>query len=224
VTTRRDNGVNVHCVEQAAPGWRLSPMLGIRRPLPRAVSTCWITHTSFPAALLLAVALLGLSAGAAAATGSGPPVNTVQPSISGTPKDGQTLKAGKGTWTGPVNSTDATPVAVLHRFYSEGRLKVLGNSDLEGRSVWRLEVQRDPAAQSQTVNGRPVPAPTVLVDAKTFVPIENVIYSAGTEGRHQVLQSTRVRYATYRELPASPADERLLSLASHPGARMVAER
>jgi hypothetical protein len=125
--------------------------------------------------------------------------------------------------TSPVNATDATPVAMLHRFYSEGRLKVLGKSDLEGRPVWRLEVQRDPSAPSQSVNGQPVPAATVLVDAKTFVPIENVIPSAGSEGGHPVLQTTKVRYVTYQELPASPADERLLTLASHPGTKTVPE-
>jgi hypothetical protein len=125
--------------------------------------------------------------------------------------------------TAPVNATDATPVAVLHRFYSEGRLKVLGKSDLEGRSVWRLEVQRDPSVPSQTLNGQSIPSATVLVDAKTFVPIENVTYSTGTEGGHSVLQTTKVRYLTYQELAASPADGRLLSLAIHPGAKTVTE-
>jgi hypothetical protein len=125
--------------------------------------------------------------------------------------------------TNPVTATDATPVAVLRRFYSEGRLKVLGQSELEGRSVWRLEVQPDPSVAAQTLNGQPLPAPTVLVDAKTFVPIENVIYSTGDEGGQPVLETTKVRYSTYEELPASAADERLLSPASHPGAKTVTE-
>jgi hypothetical protein len=77
--------------------------------------------------------------------------------------------------------------------------------------------------KSQTLNGQSIPSATVLVDAKTFVPIENVTYSTGTEGGHSVLQSTKVRYLTYQELAASPADGRLLSLAIHPGAKTVTE-
>jgi alpha-tubulin suppressor-like RCC1 family protein len=45
------------------------------------------------------LATFGFAADASAA-GSGPPVNTVAPSIGGTPKEAVTLKAKQGTWTG----------------------------------------------------------------------------------------------------------------------------
>jgi hypothetical protein len=57
-------------------------------------------------ALLLAMwVMLVLAPAAAHATGSGPPVNSVLPKISGTAQDGQTLKAAKGTWTGSATIT-----------------------------------------------------------------------------------------------------------------------
>jgi hypothetical protein len=40
--------------------------------------------------------------------------------------------------TGPVDATEATPVAVLHKPYDEARLRVLGQTELGGRSVLSL--------------------------------------------------------------------------------------
>ena len=49
-------------------------------------------------ALVLAVALL--SGGAAQGARTSAPVNTSKPTISGTPRAGETLTAGSGTWSG----------------------------------------------------------------------------------------------------------------------------
>lgn len=59
--------------------------------------------------LTLTLTLLALAStpAAAGAQGSGPPVNTVLPVISGTTEDGQTLKATKGIWTGQATITYA---------------------------------------------------------------------------------------------------------------------
>ncbi|HEY2181653.1 MAG TPA: hypothetical protein VGH09_08290, partial [Solirubrobacteraceae bacterium] len=65
-----------------------SPGAGSNRA--RAIVACL-------ASLIFASVVAGSVASAA---GSGPPVNTVAPSITGTPKDEQRLKAVKGVWTG----------------------------------------------------------------------------------------------------------------------------
>lgn len=121
----------------------------------------------------------------------------------------------------PFDRTVQSPVAWLHSAYAAGRLKVIGKSELNGRPVWRLEVLTDPAQAPQTINGQPVPAPTVLVDANTFTPLENVIYSVSGQKGSQALDTTTVHYTTYEELPASPSNESLLNLADHPGAKIV---
>jgi hypothetical protein len=123
----------------------------------------------------------------------------------------------------PVDQSDPTPVSWLHTAYAAGRLKVLGQESLNGRAVWRLSIQPDPSQPTQELGGAPIPPPTVLVDAHSFVPLENVVYSAGTQNGRTVLETTKVRYLTYQELPAGSGNESLLTLASHPGAKVVAE-
>ncbi len=123
----------------------------------------------------------------------------------------------------PIDGEEQTPTAYLRKAYQEGRLKVVGKEEIEGRSVWRLSVLPDATKTPQTLNGTPIPNPTVTVDASSFVPLENVIYSVTSTDGKPSLETTKVRYRGYEELPASPANLALLKLASHPGAKIVTE-
>jgi hypothetical protein len=123
----------------------------------------------------------------------------------------------------PIEQQEQTPVDWLRKAYHEGRLKVLGQEALNGRSVWRLSVLPEASQPPRTLNGAPLPAPTVTVDARTFVPLENVIYSVGSANGKPALDTTRVRYLSYHELPANASNLALLSLAAHPGAKVVTE-
>lgn len=123
----------------------------------------------------------------------------------------------------PIDKEEQTPTAFLRKAYQEGRLKVLGKEEVNGRSVWRLSVLPDTSQTPTTFNGAPVPDPTVTVDASTFVPIENVIYSVGSTGDKSTLETTKVHYLSYEELPSSSSNLALLNLAPHPGAKVITE-
>jgi hypothetical protein len=125
--------------------------------------------------------------------------------------------------TNPVDNTGQTPDAWLREAYGEGRVRVIGRAELDGKAVWRLSVTRAGSQPSAMLEGHEVPAPTVLVDASTFVPLESVVYSAGTVNGHPALETNTTRYLTYQELPATASNEALLNFASHPGAKVVAE-
>lgn len=123
----------------------------------------------------------------------------------------------------PIDKEEQTPTAFLRKAYQEGRLKVLGKDDVNGRSVWRLSVLREATQTPQTLNGVPVPDPTVTVDADTFVPIENVIYSVGSASGKPTLETTKVHYLSYEELPSNSSNLSLLKLSPHPGAKVTTE-
>jgi hypothetical protein len=118
-----------------------------------------------------------------------------------------------------VGAVEQTPVDLLREAYRQGRLHLVGRSALNGRSVWRLEVLTTP----QTLGGRKLPLPTILIDAHTFVPLENIVNAAAGTPHHRELIKTTVRYLTYQELPSTPASRGLLDLAAHAGARIVTE-
>jgi hypothetical protein len=63
----------------------------------------------------------------------------------------------------------------------------------------------------------------MLVDASTFVPVENVIESVVRTDGHPQLQVTRVHYLEYEEMPDSEQNDALLELAAHPGATVRSE-
>jgi hypothetical protein len=62
----------------------------------------WLTLPAIAAALAIGAVLGGAHTGSAAAQAA--PKNTAVPAISGTPKQGQTLSASTGTWTGSPTS------------------------------------------------------------------------------------------------------------------------
>jgi hypothetical protein len=123
----------------------------------------------------------------------------------------------------PIDNEEQTPTAYLRKAYQEGRLTVIGKEELDGRAVWRLNVIPAATQTPQTLNGAAVPDPTVTVDASTFVPLENVIYSVSSASGKPALETTRVHYDSYEELPASSTNLALLNLAPHPGAKVVTE-
>ena len=123
----------------------------------------------------------------------------------------------------PIDNEEQTPTAFLRKAYQEGRLTVVGKEELDGRSVWRLNVIPAATQTPQTLDGAVIPDPTVTVDASTFVPIENVIYSVSSASGKPTLETTKVHYDSYEELPASSTNLALLKLASHPGAKVVTE-
>ena len=115
-----------------------------------------------------------------------------------------------------VEMTEQSPVSWLREAYAKGEVTLAGRTTLDGRAVWQLDVH--PAAPLPMLNGQQLPDPTLLVDASTFVPVENVIDSVTQASGHPELEVTRVRYLAYEELPANPQSEALLQLAPHTGA------
>jgi hypothetical protein len=107
-------------------------------------------------------------------------------------------------------------VAIIRAAYRAGRLRVLERTELPGHSVYRLQVvppRTGPAARSRQI-------PNVLiVDARTFVPVEDINYGRGPHGR--LVPTFVLHYRTFEELPATPANLAKLKLAAHPGTHVV---
>jgi len=107
-------------------------------------------------------------------------------------------------------------VAILRDAYRTGRLRVLAKTRLDGRAVYRLQVvppRTGPAAHSRQI------ANVLIVDARTFVPVEDINYVHGPHGR--LVPTFVLHYRTFEELPATPANLALVKLAAHPGAHVV---
>lgn len=114
-----------------------------------------------------------------------------------------------------VEQTEATPDEAIHRLLGEGRATVVGETTYEGREAWQLQMH--PQA-TQRFDGALLPAPTLIVAAHTFVPLELLDRYVTEEGGTPELAEQRERYTQYEELPATAQDEGLLALAPHPGA------
>jgi hypothetical protein len=120
-----------------------------------------------------------------------------------------------------IDMTERSPVEALRALYTKGELTVAGKTTLDGRAVWQLEVH--PSAPAPTLNGQQLPNPKVLVDASTFVPLEYVQEGVVNQHGTPELQVSKVHYAEYQELAATPQNEALLRLAEHPGANVQNE-
>ncbi len=81
-----------------------------------------------------------------------------------------------------VEMTEQSPVSWLREAYAKGEVTLAGRTTLDGRAVWQLDVH--PAAPLPMLNGQQLPDPTLLVDASTFVPVENVIDSVTQASGH----------------------------------------
>ena len=133
-----------------------------------------------------------------------------------------------GTWSswwsgrpGVIEHTRATgvardEVAVIRDAYRTGRLRVLAKTRLDGRAVYRLQVV--PPRTGPGAHSRQIPN-VLIVDASTFVPVEDINYGPGPHGR--LVPTVVLRYRTFVELPPNPANLALVKLAAHPGARVV---
>jgi hypothetical protein len=133
-----------------------------------------------------------------------------------------------GTWSswwsgrpGVIEHTRATgvardEVAIIRDAYRTGRLRVVAKTRLDGRAVYRLQVvppRTGPGARSRQI-------PNVLiVDARTFVPVEDINYGPGPHGK--LVPTFVLRYRTFVELPPTPANLALVKLAAHPGTHVV---
>jgi hypothetical protein len=125
--------------------------------------------------------------------------------------------------TQPLSAHETAPDAWLREAYADGRVTLAGETEFEGKPAWRLTVKQAGGVTPQILEGHDAPTASVIVDAKTFVPLESVEYEAGSEDGNPVLQTRTTRYLTYEELPANPANEALLKLAPHPGMQTVRE-
>jgi len=105
----------------------------------------------------------------------------------------------------PVSKWD--PVRVIQQAYRAGRLRVLGKTTVGARAAYRAEVL--------SLHGGNA-GPIVIVDARTFMPIE-MIYGRPGGGPPTLV----VRVRSYEELPATNANLALLRLAHHANARVV---
>jgi hypothetical protein len=125
--------------------------------------------------------------------------------------------------TQPISATEQTPDAWLREAVHEHRAQVTGQVEVDGHQAWRLTISRPPTPNPELLDGHELPAPTVLVDANTYVPLESVVYGVSHEGGKTALETVTTRYLNYEELPATPANEALLKLANHPGATVRGE-
>jgi hypothetical protein len=125
---------------------------------------------------------------------------------------------------GVIEHTRATgarmnEVAVIRAAYRAGHLRVLDKTRQDGRAVYRLQVvppRTGPGAHSrQTPN-------VLIVDARTFVPVEDINYGPGPHGR--LVPTFVLHYWKFEELPPTPANLALVKLAVRPGTHVVQRR
>ena len=111
---------------------------------------------------------------------------------------------------------EQSPVQIIHKLLAEGRATIAGKTSYEGKEAWQLQIHPQPAPPA--FDGAAVPAPTLIVDATSFAPLELVDHYVTAENGKPELAEQRERYVEYSELPANAQDEALLNLAPHPGA------
>jgi hypothetical protein len=93
--------------------------------------------------------------------------------------------------------------------YRSGLLRPVEETTLDGRKVYRLRAN---------AGGGPN---ELFVDAKTFVPVEEIEHIGGPHGHQTVFV---LRYRVFKELPATPTNLAKLNMAPHPGTRIITHR
>lgn len=129
---------------------------------------------------------LGAVAGLAEAQAQIAPTNTTAPTISGTPRDGETLTASEGTWTGdePMTFTyqwqrcDANGLNCANLAGATGRTYLVQTSDVNNRL--RVAVTATNTTGASTANSQPTAAVTPpegatrLSDGRYSIPVTSV--------------------------------------------------
>jgi hypothetical protein len=111
----------------------------------------------------------------------------------------------------------ADPITTLRRLYRAGRLRDAGATVADGR---RLDVL------AGTLGRPPGPgtAVRILVDPKTFIPVQVVLTNYGALGRSPVVRLLVTETTTiggYERIPLTAATSRLLAMRPPPGAHRI---
>jgi hypothetical protein len=104
------------------------------------------------------------------------------------------------------------PAAALRELQREGRLRLVGSEDFEGRKVYRL-VGDAPSRPGIRVNRL-----VYLVDANTYYPVL-LEWVFARHGAARVRFTSR--FTTYERLPATAENRKLLKMSPHPGAKVL---
>jgi hypothetical protein len=125
------------------------------------------------------------------------------------------MGGGAGESDFPEIDPSKDPAAGLRELQREGRLRLVGSEQFEGRKVYRLV--GDVAHQ----RGIRVNRLVYLVDAKTYYPVlwEWVFAQHGPAR----VRAT-ARFTSYERLPATAESRKLLKMEPHPGARPDRDR
>ena len=119
---------------------------------------------------------------------------------------------GGGNSDFPEFDPSEDPAASLREFQREGRLRLVGSEEFEGRKVYRL------VGDAAHKRGIRVNRVVTLVDAKTYYPVLSKWVFA-RHGPARVRFTTR--FTTYERLPATAENRKLLQMDPHPGATVL---
>jgi hypothetical protein len=122
------------------------------------------------------------------------------------------VSRGGGSSGFPEIDPSQDPAAALKGLRRQGRLRLLGSEELDGRKVYRL-VGDAPHRRGIRVNRL-----VYLVDAKTYYPVRwQWVFARHGPGRVRAA----TRFTTYERLPATAENRKLLKMDRHPGATVL---
>ena len=119
---------------------------------------------------------------------------------------------GGGSSGFPEIDPSEDPSAALRELQRDGRLRLVGSEEFEGRKVYRL-LGDAPHRRGIRVNRL-----VYLVDAKTYYPVLwEWIFAKDGPARVRA----KARFTTYERLPATAENRKLLKMDPHPGATVL---
>jgi hypothetical protein len=126
-----------------------------------------------------------------------------------------------GTAVGYSSATEQDvpgPTSIFERQLRAGQYRLAGRTTIDGRAALRLVQTRTTVLALPNNAGSLESHDTAYVAPGTYNPIEEIISSTLPDLRTTVVN----RWQSYKVLPATPANQRLLSLtARHPTARVI---